>query len=109
MKESFFNFDGWADLAKSDPEAFEKKREEEIEKIIQSASPEMKNRLKSLQWRIDKERSLAKNPIDSMVRLRNMLYESVFKDNGFVDVLNQLAGNKPLQERKKAEVINLKK
>ena len=79
-----FNFDEWADLAKSDPQAFEVKRKSLIDDVISQAPEEHRKRLQGIQWRLDAERKICKNDlvylekvygqmIDSLFNLRNVL------------------------------------
>ena len=73
------DFDAWAALAKSDPEAFEAKRAEVIEAFIQSAPPENQQRLRGVQFRVDMERARASNPLSATIRISNMMW-SAFGD-----------------------------
>ena len=76
-------FEYWSNLAKTDPERFEKERSEAIEKVILSARPERQKELCQLQWRIDGERARAKNPTDAMVRLTKMMWAQCYAEDGF--------------------------
>jgi len=55
-------FEEWKKLFETDPKAFEKKRQEEIEKAIAEARPENQNKLRQLQWIIDGEIKKSGNP-----------------------------------------------
>ncbi len=95
-----FDFDEWSRLAKEDPEGFEKKRREEIERAISEAPSHMHDQLNRLQWRIDMERKRAKNPLASCMRLYEMLTDQVYAEKGFlyaVNLLHSLSSGKPLQ------------
>lgn len=65
MSGGSFDFNYWKKLAEEDEEEFERKRQEEIEKIIQSSRPESQGMLRDFQRRIDgviwRERSLNGN------------------------------------------------
>lgn len=78
--EDFFNY--WSNLAKTDPDRFERERKEEIEKVILNAPPERQQRLRGLQWRIDMERSRASNPLSACIRLNTMMMDFMFSDEG---------------------------
>ncbi len=65
----------WLELAKDDPEAFERARLEAIETFIASAPPEVQDRLRGLQCRIDLERRKAKTPLGAAVRLQSLMWD----------------------------------
>jgi hypothetical protein len=85
-----FNFDDWARLAKSDPEAFERKRRETLEAVIDNAPAAMQTRLRGLQWRVDMERSRAKSANSSCVEIYRMMWEKVYGEGGLLDALDGL-------------------
>ncbi|HAT68705.1 MAG: hypothetical protein A2481_00170 [Candidatus Yonathbacteria bacterium RIFOXYC2_FULL_47_9] len=78
--EDFFNY--WSNLAKTDPERFEKERKEAIEAVILEAPEHLHQRLRGLQWQIDMERSRASDPLSACVRLNKMMVDYVFSDEG---------------------------
>lgn len=83
-------FEYWSNLFKTDPERFEVERKAEIEKVIASAPPKRQQELRQLQWRIDMERRMAKNPTDAMVRLQRMMWRQFYAEDGFVFAVKQL-------------------
>jgi len=93
--DTWFDFDEWLELAQSDPEAFERRRQRMIEDIIAEAPENLRHRLRCLQWRIDMERARASNPMSACVRLSKMLWDMVYGDNGLLkamETLEQMAG-----------------
>lgn len=88
QKEIEFDFDGWVALCKKDPDGFEKKRQELIQSAIDDAPERMHRRLNGLQWRIDRERELAKNPLDGCIKVYQMMMDSVYEPEGLLDALN---------------------
>lgn len=112
-------FEYRANLAKTDPERLERELREELERIISTADPEHHQGLRQLQWRIDMEKAKAKNPVDAMVRLQNMMWKQYYADDGFVfavkelvrvcHVVEGLIGELVPQEVKDAEILPLKK
>ncbi len=88
------DFDAWfaemADLAKNDPEAFERRRAELIEETISKAKDADQERLRRLQWRIDMERRRAKTPLASCLRLYDLLLEFVYGPGGFLEAVDRL-------------------
>lgn len=69
--EDFFTY--WSNLAKTDPERFERERKEAIEAVISNARPQRQEYLRKLQWRIDVERSRASNPLSATIRIYGMM------------------------------------
>jgi hypothetical protein len=103
---SDFDFEEWALLAKTDPAAFEAKREEAIAQLIDGASPRMQTRLRGLQWRIDMDRRRSSNPLSSCMNIFNQMWTSVYGERGLLDALHGFdCGPRP--ERSPAEVLNL--
>ena len=82
-----FDFDQWMRLADEDPEAFDKKRQTLIQATINDAPQRMTQRLNRLQWRIDTEIKLAKNPMDGCLKVYRMMMDSVYKPGGMLDAL----------------------
>lgn len=103
---SDFDFEEWALLAKTDPQAFEAKREEAIALFIAGASPRMQSRLRGLQWRVDMDRRRASNPLSSCMRIFNQMWKSVYDERGLLDALRGVDCT-PLPERTPAVVLNL--
>lgn len=83
-------FDYWANLAKEDPERFERERGATIKGFIASAPEEKRRSLEQLQWRIDAVRRAASNPLSACIRLNKMMMDSVFDTGGLADSLNSL-------------------
>ncbi len=82
-----FDFDSWMSLAESDAEAFEKRRHELLQAEIALAPAALQPRLRGLQWQIDMTRQRCKTPALASARLFEMMWEQVYGDNGFLDVL----------------------
>ncbi|MFQ5469841.1 MAG: DUF3135 domain-containing protein [Gammaproteobacteria bacterium] len=103
-KTMSFDFDGWKDLAKNDPEAFEAKRKRVIESFISRHSDERQKRLRGLQWRIDIERNKYKHPLMSSQKIFNMMWDSVYGEGGLQEALKGLHNGQRKQEKVSAEV-----
>jgi hypothetical protein len=72
-----FDFDMWADLARTDPLAFERLRIETMEEACRTAleggmDPD---RIARISWRIDMERDRAKTPLQSCLRLSSLMWD----------------------------------
>ncbi|NIR97928.1 MAG: DUF3135 domain-containing protein [Gammaproteobacteria bacterium] len=103
---SEMGFDAWVALASADPEAFETRRKQLIDQVIQKASrPEQRHRLRCLQWRIDMERRRARTPMAACLRIYRMMWDSVLGEHGMVETFqNPPPARKP---RGSAQVISL--
>lgn len=91
-RNRFGNFDDWAALARTDPEAFERRRREVIESFIESTPEAHREQLRRLQWRIDTERNRAPTPLAACIRISAMMWESVTGEHG---LLATLEGRRP--------------
>ena len=85
------NFDELRLLAAKDPAAFERRRAELIHQFIEHQSPERRQRLERLQWRIDMERRKYRHPLVSAQRLYAMMWDSVTSEHGLLAALGRLA------------------
>ena len=88
-----YDFDKWKQLAKQDPDEFDRQRRIVIENAINSAPASMHKRLRGLQWRIDMEIERSENPIDSCARISRMMIEKVYSSGGLLESLNRLTEN----------------
>ena len=91
MSEKEFDFDSLAQLAQSDPEAFEAKRRAMIANLIESAPERLHQRLRGFQWRIDMERQRCSNPLQACIRLSSMMWEMIHAERGFLWSLRVLS------------------
>ena len=87
---SHFDFEQWAALAKTDPEAFEAKRQAEIRRVIEQAPLHLRCRLEGVQWRVDMMRRKCRHPMAACAKTFNMMWESVYGDHGLLDALQSL-------------------
>jgi len=103
------DFDEWAALAKTDPEAFEQRRREAIEAYIAEAPAEHQQRLRGVQFRVDMERARASNPLSATIRISNLMW-SAFGElretlNNVVNGAAEHAGPSAIETPRTAEVI----
>ena len=67
------DFDTLMAMAAQDEGALDTLLRDEMEEILRAANPELQRQLTGLQFQIDCQKRLARNPIDCCVRLTNML------------------------------------
>jgi hypothetical protein len=98
-----FDFDSWAALAKTNPQAFEIKRKKTIEQAILQASPQRQPRLRCLQWQLDQIRNTSRTPLAASIRMQRMLWEKLAGDAGLLACLQGLTG--PVNPRRHTATI----
>lgn len=96
--------EGWRELIRTDPEAFEAKRREVIESYISSVPADRQQRLRRLQWRIDIERKRAANPLQSCLSIYSMMMDSVYGDHGLLNAIYALRNAAPVT-KKSADIL----
>ncbi len=84
-------FDDMVELARNDPQAFEDLRKRMVDEVIDEAPEENRRRLVGLQWRVDQERKLAKNPLAACIRISDLMWDSVTGDGGLLEHLNRVS------------------
>ncbi len=107
-----FDFETWERLAKEDPERFEAKRLEAIERLIASAPESKQQRLRGLQWQVDQTRARTKNPMAACTRVSALMWETVAGKDGLLDSLTSLgdmATGTPRAEKTPAVVLPFKR
>ena len=83
IQKPLVDFDTWSELAQSDPEAFEARRAEIIEQMIQRMPAHKHHHMRCLQWKIDRVRDKMATPLAACVAISDMMWDSL-------DKLNQL-------------------
>jgi len=70
------DFEQWARLARHDPETFEQLRHRLLAAHIARCSSSHQDRLRRLQWRIDRLREQASNPMSACVQISNLMWNT---------------------------------
>ena len=106
-----FDFDTWMQLFEENPEAFEAKRLAEIDQFMAGLNDESRERMGKLQWRIDKERERSSSPMESCLRVHNMMWDSVYGERGLLYGLELLIETCETQEvrQKTGEILEFKR
>ena len=84
-----FDFDSWVTLARNNPQAFEVKRINVIEAVIRHAPQRNRQRLRRMQWKLDRIRQTSATPLAACVRMNAMLWDSVAGEDGLLARLQQ--------------------
>lgn len=90
MKFTPQKFDELLELAQTDPEALEKYRAEQIQSVIDEAPEYLRHRLQGLQFQIDAQRQIHRNPLGACIKLTQMMSDSAHQ---LQDMLCQLTSN----------------
>lgn len=72
------DFDTLKELATTEPARLDAILEQQIDQLMTRASPDQQRRLRGLQFKIDGQRRLAKNNLDSCIRIASMMRESFY-------------------------------
>lgn len=73
------DFDTMMELAKKDPEAFDRFKAEAVNATINEASESQQRRLRGLQWQVDMEVKKAKNPMEGCIRVSEMMHDKLWE------------------------------
>jgi len=84
------------ELAENSPDKLELILRTNIATLIDKSSGSQRRRLQGLQFQIDVQRKLAKNPVDSCVRISRMMHDSFIELNS---ALINFTKNKPMCDK----------
>lgn len=70
------DFEQWAWLARQDPETFEQLRHRLLDAHIARSSSAHREHLRRLQWRIDRLREQASNPMSACMQISNLMWNT---------------------------------
>lgn len=105
VKQELPSFEQLVELAESDPDGLEHLRHALVEDFIQHAPANQRRRLKGLQFVIDMERRRAKNPVQSCIRMSQLMHDRV---SILRDTLNDFGNLSAIDDdRPRAPVIPL--
>lgn len=82
---SMEDWERWVELAREDPEKFEKERSAAIENLIMSQPERHRHRSRQLQWKINAVRKTSPNALYSCIRIYDMLMDSVYGPKGLLE------------------------
>jgi hypothetical protein len=69
-----FNFDEWAELAKTDPAEFEQRRKKALRVAVEQAPARQRRKLEGTLFRIEANRARAKNPLHHAILASQMMW-----------------------------------
>ncbi|EAT11550.1 DUF3135 domain-containing protein [Bermanella marisrubri] len=79
MQKPLPSFEQLKEMAKANPDALERLRQEHVQAAINAAPEQYRKRLEGLQFQIDGQRRIAKNPMSSCITISKMMHDSLHK------------------------------
>ncbi len=100
------NFEAWTELWRDSPENFESFRAKRITDYINSVPEKHRERLRCLQWRIDKVRERAANPLAATIAISEMMWKS-FNELGsmYRDLAEMVEGRQPTRRARRTATV----
>ncbi|WP_108125563.1 DUF3135 domain-containing protein [Saccharospirillum mangrovi] len=108
LRKELPNFDTLMELANRDPDGLEHLRSSLIRDFIDQAPDNQRQRLQGLQFTIDMERRKAKNPVQSCMRMSQMMHERVTDLCDSLNDFSTLTAVPPVTPSRPAKVIPLR-
>ena len=103
-----FDFDEWSQIAKTDPEKFEKMRRQLIESVFEQAPEHLRPQLERQQWQIDQVRNQSVTPLAACKKIFKKMWNSVHGDRGLLTALQSPQKLKQFTDgERNTEIINL--
>ncbi len=105
-----FDFDYWSRLAQEDPATFEEQRSDLLEEFILEAPPDLRRRLRGLQWQVDQARERSGTPLGACLRLSKMMWDSVLGERGLLESMQSLGDSSEQlsEEKQTADILPFK-
>ena len=105
-KSNDLNFGAWMELWQDSPETFESLRLKRINAYIESIPERHRERLRCLQWKIERVRERAANPLAATIAISEMMWSS-FNDLGtqYRELADFVEGRQPIRPRRSATVL----
>jgi len=88
LRRHRLDFDTLSVLAQTDPRSFEELRQQTIADAIARAPEDCRQRLRCLQWRIDRVRQTSRTPMAACITISNMMWSSFHDLNRLYRRLN---------------------
>lgn len=105
ISANHIDFEEWSTLASSDPEKFEQLRQEKISNFIESTTQDRQQRLRGLQWQIDRTRERHKDStMASCLAISKLMWQTFEQLSAMIQTQT---GSKPVSDKPmvKADII----
>jgi len=105
-KSNELNFETWVELWQDSEETFEHLRKKRIDAYIESVPQVHRERLRCLQWKIDRVRERAANPLAATIAISEMMWNS-FNELGakYKELATILDGGKPVETPRRSATV----
>lgn len=103
-----FDPDAWAELAKSDPVEFERRRERMLRRAIDRAPPAFRERMESLQRSLDLERERSATPVASRARMNTLMWAGLYRLRKELTTAQPGGGRREVAPTRTAQIIPLR-
>lgn len=103
---NYFDFEKWSALAVSDPEKFEQLRQEKISAFIEDAEQDRQNRLRGLQWSVDRIRDQHSNSsMGACLALTKLMWKTFAQLSQQLETYDKSKGTDTRQCQHQADII----
>lgn len=102
------DFDDWSKLAQHDPNGFEARRRAMLDSFIKAQPRQRRQRLRCLQWRVDRIREGAATPLLACQRISDLMWLSFAGPTGLREALTgalSVGHETPLQNWQTAKIL----
>lgn len=104
MSYEFPDVDTLMEIAKNDPDKLDRIKQAAVDDLIQSADPQHQQRLRGLQWQVDVELKMSKNPLDGCIRISELMHEKLWELRAALQ--DQAQGDfEPMYEEMNAKIL----
>ncbi len=101
------DFDEWSSLAKQDPKGFEARRRAMLDSFIKAQPGWRRQRLRCLQWRLDRIRQSSSTPLLACQRLSQLMWDAFAGPSGLIQILTDpyTPARDTRQRRRSAKIL----
>ncbi len=76
MSHHTIDFEKWSELAKTDPQAFERLRRQFLLSALNRIDSNKRHKFECLQWRLDQIRHTTKTPLSACMKISQLMWTS---------------------------------
>jgi hypothetical protein len=79
MNYAFPDVETLMEIAKKDPDALDRIKQEAVNALIESADESHQQRLRGLQWQVNMELNKSKTPMEGCIKISGMMHEKLWE------------------------------
>lgn len=79
MDYAFPDVEALMEIAKKDPGALDRIKQDAVDALIESADESQQQRLRGLQWQVNIELNRSKTPLDACIKISGMMHEKLWE------------------------------